>query len=729
MAQSNQSNLKEEYDIEEMNKQLDELEGSDRTLYGWMAMIILITAVSMSLFHLYTAGIEMLPRMKQNAVHLGFALTLTFLIFPIKKGLGQKKIPWYDLILAALGAFTGIYIIIIFADLLGKVGNPNTLDTVISFIAVLLVLEATRRVVGKPLVILAFIFMLYAWLGDKFLPEFLGSRAILPDAINHFGFSWSEIAEFMYLSNEGIFGTPITVSAQYVFIFILFGAFLEVTGAGRMFIDLALSLVGSFKGGPAKAAVVSSGMMGSISGSSVANAVTTGTFTIPLMKKIGFRPHVAGGVEVAASSSGQFLPPVMGAAAFIMADFTGIPYLEIAAAAAVPALLSYTAILFMVHLEASKYNLSGIPRSELVSPFRILANRGYLLLPIVAIIVLLVMRLTPILASFMAIMGAIFIALFSYRMQKRFGAGFLVSLLFVGGAYGGHLLFGLNKYVTFVAAGALVFALIWYALGKKIEGEGQTKFGWKEFFMACEQGAKNSLSVVAACATAGILTGVVTMTGLGPTLSSMILNLANEQLILVLLFTMFACIIMGMGLPTTATYIVLAAVMAPALIKMDVPVLAAHLFVFYYGILADDTPPINLPAYATSGIAKANPVQTGIQGFKFDMGALLLPFAFVMNPMLILQDDTATFLQVALSIGTAFIGIIAWSTFIQSYLFTKYGWAERILAVAAALVLLNHIWWTDLIGLGLFGLIVLLQLWKKNRDKGLPAENTAQGQA
>ncbi|SFA96669.1 TRAP transporter, 4TM/12TM fusion protein [Lentibacillus halodurans] len=720
------SNLDTEVSQEEMNKQLDELEGSDRTLFGWMAIIVLIVAVSFSLFHLYTAGIDMLPRMQQNAVHLAFALTLIFLIFPYKKNLGQKRIPWYDMVLAILGASIGIYILVISEELVGKVGNPNTMDTIMSFIALLLVLEATRRVVGKPLVILATVFMLYAWLGDMYLPEFLGSKAILPDVLNHFGFTWKEIAEFMYLSNEGIFGTPITVSAQYVFIFILFGAFLEVTGAGKMFIDLAMSLVGSFKGGPAKAAVVSSGMMGSISGSSVANAVTTGTFTIPLMKKTGFRPKVAGGIEVAASSSGQLLPPVMGAAAFIMADFTGIPYLDIVKSAAIPALLSYTAILFMVHLEASKYNLLGIPRKDLVSPLKIFAGRGYLLLPIIAIIVLLVMRLTPILASFMAIVGAITIALFSYRMQKNFGAGFLVSLLFTGAAYAAHLLFGLNQYVTFVSIGSLLFALIWYAMGKKVKGEKQVKFGFIEFLTALELGAKNALSVVAACASAGILTGVVTMTGLGPILSGLILDLANNQIFLVLLFTMVACIIMGLGLPTTATYIVLAAVMAPALIQLDIPVLAAHLFVFYYGILADDTPPINLPAYATSGIAKSDPVKTGVQGFKFDMGALLLPYAFVLNPILILQDETATWLQIMLSVATAFIGIIAWSTFIQSYLFTKFGWIERILAVAAAVVLLNHSLMTDLIGVGLFAAIIVYQWWKRNREDDSRA-GTAEG--
>ncbi|MBP1970960.1 TRAP transporter 4TM/12TM fusion protein [Virgibacillus natechei] len=708
------SNIDKEVDHKEVNKHLDELEGSDRTLFGWMAMITLILAVSMSLFHLYTAGIDMLPRMQQNAIHLGFALMLIFLIFPYKKKLGQKSIPWYDIIFAIMGASVGIYIVTISADLVGKVGNPNTMDTTMSFIAILLVLEATRRVVGKPLVIIAAVFMLYAWLGDTYLPSTLGGNAILPDVLNHFGFSWNEIAEFMFLSNEGIFGTPITVSAQYVFIFILFGAFLEITGAGRMFIDLAVSLVGSFKGGPAKAAVISSGMMGSISGSSVANAVTTGTFTIPLMKKTGFRPKVAGGVEVAASSSGQLLPPVMGAAAFIMADFTGIPYLEIAASAAIPALLTYTAILFMVHLEASKFNLKGIPRKDLVSPLRVIAGRGYLLLPIVAIIVLLIMRFTPIMASFMAIIGAISISLFSYRMQKNFGAGFLVALLFIGGAYAAHLLFGLNEYVTMVSAGSLLFALIWYALGRKVKSEKQTKFGLREIISALELGAKNSLSVVAACATAGILTGVVTMTGLGPTFSSLIIGLANNELILVLVFTMVACIIMGLGLPTTATYIVLAAVMAPALIQVGVPVLAAHLFVFYYGILADDTPPINLPAYATSGIAKSDPVQTGIQGFKFDMGALLLPYAFVLNPMLILQDDTATAFQITISVATAFIGIIAWSTFIQSYLFTKFGWTERILAVAAALVLLNADIWTDILGIAIFGLIVVIQ-WRKSK--------------
>ncbi|MFD1037004.1 TRAP transporter permease [Virgibacillus byunsanensis] len=711
------SNIDQDLDVKELNKKVDELEGSDRTLFGWMAIITLIISVSMSLFHLYTAGIDMLPRMQQNALHLGFALTLIFLIFPYKKNLGQKNIPWYDLALAGVGAFTGIYIVMISDDILGKVGNPTVMDTTMSVIALLLVLEGTRRVVGKPLVILAVIFMSYALLGDLYLPEFMGSYAILPDIINHLGFTWNELAEFMYLSNEGIFGTPITVSAQYVFIFILFGAFLEVTGAGRMFIDLAVSAVGSFKGGPAKAAVVSSGLMGSISGSSVANAVTTGTFTIPLMKKTGFRPHVAGGVEVAASSSGQLLPPVMGAAAFIMADFTGIPYLEIAAAAAIPAILSYTAILFMVHLEASKFNLKGIPRKELVAPWKILGGRGYLLLPVIALITLLVLRLTPILASFMAIVGALTIALFSHRLQKSFGSGFLVSLLFIGAAYAGHLLFGLNEYVTLVSAGSLLFALIWYAVGKKIKGEEPNRFGFREFFMALEIGAKNSLSVVAACASAGILTGVVTMTGLGPILSSLILDLANNQLILVLLFTMFACIIMGMGLPTTATYIVLAAVMAPALIQIGIPVLAAHLFVFYYGILADDTPPINLPAYATSGIAKADPVQTGIQGFKFDMGALLLPFAFTMNPILILQDETATWVAVVWSITTAFIGIIAWSTFIQSYLFAKFGWIERILAVGAAVVLINHDIWTDILGIAIFGLIVLIQWFKHNKNK------------
>ncbi|GAB4074897.1 TRAP transporter permease [Barrientosiimonas marina] len=720
-------NLDQAANQDDTDNDLDELQGSDRTLFGWMAAIVLVVAVVFSLFQLYTAGIKMLPHMQQNAMHLAFALALIFLIYPHKKNLGQRKIPWYDLVLAILGISTGVYIMMVSDQLVGKVGDPNMLDTTMSFIALLLVLEATRRVVGKPLVILATVFMLYAWLGDTYLPDFLGARAVLPDALNHFGFSLREIAEFMFLSNEGIFGTPLTVSAQYVFIFILFGAFLEVTGAGKMFIDLAMSAVGSLKGGPAKASVISSGLMGSISGSSVANAVTTGTFTIPLMKQTGFRPKVAGGIEVAASSSGQLLPPVMGAAAFIMADFTGVPYLDIVKSAAIPALLSYTAILFMVHLEASKHNLVGIPRKELTSPLTIFAGRGYLLLPIAAIITLLILRLTPILASFMAIVGTITIALFSYRLQKSFGSGFLVALLFTGIAYAAHLLFGLNEYITYVSIGSLVFALIWYVLGKKAgAGEARIKFGWKEFFTALELGAKNALSVVIACATAGILTGVVTMTGLGPIFSGLILDLANNQVFLVLLFTMVACIVMGLGLPTTATYIVLAAVMAPALVQLDIPVLAAHLFVFYFGILADDTPPINLPAYATSGIAKSDPLKTGVQGFKFDMGALLLPFAFVLNPILILQDDTATWLQILLSITTAFIGILAWSTFIQSYLFTKFGWLERILAVAAAVVLLNNSLWTDLAGVGLFAVIVVYQWWKKNRHDNDSRMETAE---
>ncbi len=282
--------------------------------------------------------------------------------------------------------------------------------------------------------------------------------------------------------------------------------------------------------------------------------------------------------------------------------------------------------------------------------------------------------------------------------------------------YAAHLLFGLNPYVTIVAAGSLLFALIWYFLGKKIPGEAQSKFGFREFIAALEGGARNALSVVAACATAGILTGVVTMTGLGPVLSGMIIDMANNQLFLVLLFTMIACIIMGLGMPTTATYIVLAAVMAPALVQVGIPLLAAHLFVFYYGILADDTPPINLPAYATAGIAKADPIRTGIQGFKFDMGALLLPFAFALNPILILQAENVSFFETAWVVMTAFLGIIAWASFIQSYMFTKYGWIERILAVACAFTLINQELWTDAIGITILLILIVFQ-WFKNKKK------------
>ncbi|MBO8128101.1 MAG: TRAP transporter permease [Peptococcaceae bacterium] len=643
---------KPQKDIEKM---LEELEGSPRKVAGVMAVIIAAIAISMSCFHLYTAGFGILEAMNQRVVHLTFALMLTFLIFPLSKNMRQKGVPWYDVLLALAGLAVGAYIIINYRELMMRGGDPLTIDLVFGGICILLVLEATRRVVGKPLVILAILFLFFAYFGPY-----------VPEPFAHRGADVARIIDHLYLTTEGIFAIPLGVSATYIIIFILFGSILEATGAGKMFIDLAMALFGWMRGGPAKAAVVSSGLMGSISGSSVANAVTTGTFTISLMKKVGFKPHVAGAVEVAASSSGQLMPPVMGAAAFIMAEYTNIPYLEIVKAAAIPCILSYTAILFMVHLEAVKSGIKGIPRDELPPLKQVLLAKGHMVLPFFVLIGLLIYGYTPLMAGFAGIVSTI-----------------VLSFL------------------------------------KK-----ETRLTWCRFLRALELGARNSLGVALACATAGIIVGVVTLTGLGLKLSSIIIQLAGGHLWLTLVFTMIASMILGLGLPTTATYVVLAAITAPALLEIGVPLLAAHLFVFYFGILADDTPPVNLPAFATAGIANANPVLTGVTGFKFDCGALLLPYIFATNTALLLIDTT--WWQALQVIITSFIGILAFTAGIQNYLLARAKIWERLLLFTAAIVLVHADLITDLIGICIFALVILLQKLRIRKKPGIPAEITSE---
>ncbi|MBE0466241.1 MAG: TRAP transporter permease [Candidatus Desulforudis sp.] len=632
-------------------------EVSRRSVTGFFALLLLAVCLAMSLFHLYTAGFGVLEAMKQRSVHLSFALVLAFLAFPFSRQYRQKTIPVYDLILALLALTCTKYVFVNYQDLMYRGGKPTTTDLVAGAVCILLVLEATRRVVGKPLVILAGLFLIYGYYGPYMPGRFAHRGADIPRIIDH-----------LYLGTEGLFGIPLGVSATYIIIFILFGTFLQVTGAGRMFIELALGLFGWMRGGPAKAAVVASGMMGSISGSSVANAVTTGTFTIPLMKKVGFKPHVAGGVEVAASSSGQLMPPVMGAAAFIMVEYTGIPYVEIIKAAAVPCILSYSAILIMVHLEAVKSGIKGLPREELPPVKQLLLERGYMLLPFFVLIYMLVIGFTPLKAGYYAILFTISLAVFTNLLKLA------------------------HKEVRGNWRALLVPAL-------------QTAF--RLGVQALEIGARNCVGVALACATAGIIIGIVTLSGLGLKLSSIIVQAAGGHLWLTLIYTMIGSMILGMGLPTTGTYIILAAITAPALVHVGVPLLAAHLFVFYFGILADDTPPINLPAYATSGLAGANPVQTGVTGFKFDCGALMLPYIFATNSALLLINTD--WLGAVHAILAAFLGIVALTSAIQNYLFTYHRIWERLLLFTAAVVLVHLSWHTDAIGLGLILLVAASQ--------------------
>lgn len=628
----------QELSQEEKLAQMKEKFERTRNLKGTLAKITTVIAVCMSLYHLWAAGIHMPPSPQHKAIHLAFALALTYIIYPAKSQ-DKDRFPWYDLIFSVLGAAVGIYIVVCYGDIIYRLGDPSNLDIILGGITLVLVLEATRRTMGWPLVIIAFVFLAYAMFGQY-----------IPGDIGHRGYNLTRIIEHMYLTGEGIFGVAIYVTATFVFIFVLLGAFLGATGGAQSFIDLAFSITGTYRGGPAKAAVLGSGLMGMISGSSFANVAGTGTFTIPLMKSVGYKPEFAGGVEAAASSGGQIMPPIMGAAAFIMAEMTGIPYGKLILHAAIPALLYYLAVFIMVDLEAVKLGLSGMKREELPEFWDTLKNRGFLLLAPLSIVYMLIIGYSPIKASFTAVMIVIITSMF-----------------------------------------------------KK-----ETRLSLPKFIEALDKGARGSLTVIAACAVAGIIVGTVTLTGLGLKFADLIVSLAGGQLYPALVLTMLAAIVMSMGMPTTALYIILGSMVAPALVKMGVPVVAAHLFIFYYGCFSAVTPPVALSSYLAAAIAKADSIKTALTGLKLTSTAFLLPFIFALSPTLLLID--ATPIKTSVVISTAVIGVYALSSSLQKYMFGKITNLQSIVLFLSALVLIKPGVWSDLIGLGIITVIMIYQV-------------------
>ena len=635
----NVDNLMEEYDKET---------GNARKLTGLIGKITVVIAIVMSLFQLYTARFGTLLSVKQRSLHIIFAFILGFLLYPATKKSNKEKVSIFDYIFIILSVTVFGYLFIFVEQIATRGGNVTTTDVIFGGLAILLTLEVTRRVVGPELPIVAILFLLYAKLGPY-----------LPGILAHRGYSWDRIISHMYLTLQGILGIPIGVSATFVFMFILFGSFLDKTGVGKFFIDLAYSLTGHLKSGPAMTAVVASGFMGSISGSSVANTVTTGAFTIPLMKKTGYKAHFAGAVEAAASTGGQIMPPVMGAAAFIMAEFTGIPYVKIIVAAAIPALLYYFAVGTMVHLEACKLGLKGLPKDQLPKIGKLMKQNGYLLIPLVFIVVFLMRGFTPTLSAFYSIVISVVMAVAASLIKK------------------------------------------------------DKSFGLKEFLGALEMGAKGSVGVACACACAGIIVGTVTLTGLGLRIAEMIVTLAQGKLLLTLFFTMIASIILGMGLPTTAKYIVLATMAVPALIKLDVNPMAAHLFILYFGVVADITPPVALASYAGAGIAGANTMKTGLQAVKIALAAFIVPYIFAHDPTLILVKEVVgnniVFLPVIKAIPvtiSAMIGIVCLASAVEGFLLDHCKIYERILLFVSALFLLKPGLLTDT-----FGLVVLVTIY------------------
>ncbi len=656
-------------------------EGKVRTPGGYIGLIIFVIAVLWSFFHLYTAGTGLLTAMLQRSAHLSIGLALCFLYFPFNKkdDAAYERVPWYDLALAVVGFSSIFYIYYYFDELVWRIGAPTTTDLIMGGAAVALILLAAHRAFGLVLPLVTIFFLTYPFLGQYY-----------PTIIGHGGYRLTRVINDLYMTNTGIFGIPIGVSATFVFIFVLFGSFFQTSGAGLYIVRLAFSTMGRFRGGPAKAAVMASGFMGSIIGSSVANTVVTGSITIPVMKRAGFTPEVAGGVETAASTDGQFLPPIMGAAAFVMAEFTGIPYWQIAIAAALPAVISYFALLAIVHLQAAKTGMQPMAKEE-IPPFLKTFIRGiFYWFPIcILVYYLLIARLTPILAGYYAIL-AVFLIMIIVRGVK------------------------------------LVEALKTESAPLQESLMTQAKGLWQDFLSGLESAAKSMAGIAVACACAGIIVGVVTITGLGQSMILLLTSVAGDNLLVLLLMSAGISIILGTGLPTTAKYVVMATLVAPAVttIAPQVPVIAVHLFILYYAILADDTPPVGVAAYAAAAVARSEPIRTGLLGFKFDLGAFLLPFMFVYNPEFLLIDTT--WYNALLVAATSLFGIYCFSAVIQQWLFTRMKIWEQVILLGVALSMIWPTWYTDIIGVTIFLVVYLHQKAVKAREDKAEAAGRAE---
>ncbi|MCG8542095.1 MAG: TRAP transporter permease [Clostridia bacterium] len=599
-------------------------------------IIVFILCVGLSLFHLYTAWRGPLVTLVHRAVHTSVVMALVFILYPFNKKSPKKKASILDWSFALLSITLGGYIVLNYNQLVMRAGMPNNMDIVFGFMAILLVLEGARRITGKEITCLAIIFLLYALFGRS-----------LPGIIAHRGYSLRDIAEYMYLTTEGIYGIAIGVSSTYIFLFVLFGAFLQKSGMGQFFNDLSMAIAGSGKGGPAKVAVVSSGFLGSINGSAVANVVTTGAFTIPLMKKIGYDKEFAGAVEAAASCGGQILPPVMGAAAFIMAEYLGVEYIKIAISAIIPALLYYLGVIVIIHLRASKKGLTGMPKEELPKVSEVLKQRGHLLLPLLGLLYFLISGKTPIYSAFWSILLSIIVSFF----------------------------------------------------------RKETRMSFKDIIEALESGARTALGVAMSCAVVGLVIGVATLTGFGLKLAGAILFLGKGNLLITLILTMIACIVLGMGLPSIPAYIITATMAAPALAKMGIPHLVSHMFVFYFGMLANLTPPVALAAFAGAGIAGGKPAKTGFQAVKLALAGFVVPYIFVYSPALLLIDTTP--LNTVIVIITAVIGVFALGAAVEGYLNKCLNLVSRLLMLCSALLLIKPGVYSDVIGIAIFILIFI----------------------
>jgi len=618
-------------------------DSATRTLTGVPHLIVKYVAICMACYHIYTAMFGMPETLVHRAIHIAFIFPLLFLLYAETKE-GKRKNPVIiDYIFAVMGAAPCIYLVINYREIC-KRGIANQMDVIMAVILCVAILLATRRAVGWQLVIVACVFLAYCYFGKY-----------MPGIFMHKGATLKRMTAHMFLIPEGFFSVAVGTSATYITLFVIFAAFLERSGMSGFIKDIAIALAGGAVGGPAKVSVVSSAAFGTISGSAAANVVTTGAFTIPLMKSTGYEPEFAGAVEAVASTGGQLMPPIMGSAAFIMADYLGISYFTIIKAALIPVFLYYLSVFIMVDLRARKLGLKGISRENLPSAKKVLKERGHLMIPFILVILLLVMGRTP----------------------------------------------------MFCGTAGIIATVICAALRK------ETRMGFKDIVWSLENGAKRCISVAMSCAVVGCVIGVCTLTGISTILGNYILQISAGNLILTLILVAIIAIIMGMGIPTVAVYILLTSVAVPILIAMEIPALCAHFFVFYFGIIANVTPPVAIPAYAAAGLANSNPSKTGWAAFKIALPSFLIPFLFIYSPHMLMVD--ATIIQWLYSALSPTIGVVCICFAVEGYMLGKIAVWKRVLLLASGCLLIKYGIVTDLIGLGSFALVFLLQRRKETK--------------
>ncbi|MEB3101550.1 TRAP transporter permease [Ferviditalea candida] len=718
-----------------MNNSVDEtsvLEKYDResvtrtSLKKPVLIIISVLAIALTLFHLYTSFVGPLVNIKQRSIHLYTLMTIAFLLYPFSKKSRRDRLPLYDIITAAISFGLGIYMFVTADRIVNDGGAINNLDFAVGILVILFVIDATRRVTGWGMPILAIAFLIYGIYAKLSVYPKLNGIILLNNL--------KAMTSHLVYITEGILGEAIGVSASYIILFILFGAFLEKSGMGRLFNDLALAMAGSAKGGPAKVAVLASAFLGSINGSAVANVVTTGAFTIPLMKKVGYHKNFAGAVESAASVGGQILPPIMGAAAFIMAENLSVPYTKIILAGIIPALLYYLGVLLQVHFRAGKQDLTGIPKSELPSVKEVIAQRGHLLVPMMILLYLLFSGRTPFFAAFWSIMATIIISGSIKLLQYIIPV--LLLLVFRDPVWafvtGGPAASANTDWMTILVI--IAVPLLINLLRRKLRIPVTEEVGFKEFKAALEGGAKTTISVAMACAAVGIIVGIATLTGVALNVANGIVALGSHvaspllQLLITLSFTMIASIVLGMGLPSIPTYIITSTMAAPILLQTplftqlagnsDNAIFIAHMFVFYFGIFANITPPVALAAFAGAGISGGDPNKTGFQAVRLAVAGFIVPFMFVFAPSMLMIDTNIA--HIVMIVVTSVLGVFLLAIAMEGFFRERLSIPLRGVSFASALLLIYPGLITSLIGFVGFVIVLLLN---KRQANGKLLEN------